>query len=202
MVEESTTINDDIDLNEAEFYYRRKRDTSKVIKRNIKRNAIVYGAKAVNANLPSYLRKHTEDWDIYSSKPEEKAKQIEQSLDKHFKGNFFEVKPALHEGTYKVISRVTGEGVADITLNKSKIKYKNIKGIKYATLDEQVKNIKKSLANEDAKFRHKKDKETLQRIQIFEIHTRPKYYKIPVLKILRIKPVKRRKRRRPRIIYG
>lgn len=128
---------------------------------------VVYGARSVNAQLPEHLKRHTEDWDIYTKdKPKEVAKKIEKALDEKYGDNYFIVEPAKHKGTYKVISRVTNEGVADITIALDPIEYRTIGRVNYATLDEQVERIKESLASDETNFRHKKDRETLQRIEI------------------------------------
>lgn len=155
-------------------YYKKAHKTDSIIKKRLVADQkeanpdeeIVYGARSVNVRLPDFLQKYTEDWDIYSKNAEQTAKEIEKDLDKYFGGNYFEVKPAKHEGTFKVISRVTERGVADITLPEKVIKYDTIRGIKYATLDEQVINIKKTLADPASQFRHRKDRETLQRIKL------------------------------------
>lgn len=129
---------------------------------------VVYGAQSVNVRMPKYLERWTEDWDIYSHSPEETAKEMERLLDKTFGGDFFEVRPAKHEGTFKVVSKVTKRGIADITVPDKTIEYQTIDGINYATLDEQVANIKRALADETSRFRWDKDKETLQRIEILQ----------------------------------
>lgn len=162
-----------VTLTEAEKYYKKDKQgklADKVIMKEIKgTNAIVYGARSVNAVLPPYLRKHTEDWDIYvNDSPEEVAKKMEEALDDRYGGDFFVVEPAKHENTYKIKSKVTGRGVADITLRESEVDKKVIGGINYAVLDYQVFRIKKVLANEENQFRHKKDRETLQRIKIYK----------------------------------
>lgn len=128
---------------------------------------IVHGAMSINKQLPKYLQRHTEDWDIYTDdEPEVVAKKIETALDKKYGGNYFTVEPAKHEGTYKVKSIVTGDTITDITFMEDEVTYKKIGQINYTTLDYEIDMIKKSLATEENKFRHIKDLNALQRIKI------------------------------------
>jgi hypothetical protein len=137
------------------------------------RDDIVYGARSVNKALPKYLKKNTEDWDIYTNdNPKTVAKKIEKALDKRYGGNYFYVIPAKHKGTYKIQSKVTMNNIVDVTLKEDSILHKRIGGVNYATLDFQVKKIKESLGTKESEFRHNKDKETLQRIKIFEAESR------------------------------
>lgn len=134
------------------------------------RKTIVFGARAVNQRLPSHLDKHTEDWDILTPKdPEKIANKIEAALDERYDANFFVVQPALHPGTFKVKSVVTGKTIADISGLTEVVPHTRIRGINYATLDHQVKNIRRSLADEGSRFRHAKDRESLQRINVFRV---------------------------------
>jgi len=158
-------------------YYKKaaKGEVDETVKEFLKgKKKVVYGAQSVNEWLPDYLEKFTEDWDIYSHTPEESAKRLEKLLDEQFGGDYFEVRPAKHEGTFKVVSKVTKRGVADLTIPDKTITYQTTGGVGYATLDEQVKNIKSALADPSSEYRWDKDKETLQRINIFERLPKPK----------------------------
>ena len=155
---------------------------------------IVTGAKAINKQLPIYLQKHTEDWDIFTDdKPEVVAKKIEKQLDKKYGGNYFYVEPALHEGTYKIKAIANDDTIADISIVNEPITYSKIGKINYATLDFLVHRIKVTLAEEGKKFRHLKDSNALQRIVIAEsIQSKHKSKKkkvvrtrIPILKGVR-----------------
>jgi hypothetical protein len=161
-----------ISLKDAEKFYKKGlRPAHKVIKKYLKRKkGIVHGSRAINAYLPSYLDKpltEWSDWDIFAENPRKVAKEIEKRFDKRYGGNYFVVKPGKHKGTYKIICRVTGKEIADVTVPDREIPHRRIRGINYATLDYHVKKIKEILANPEAKYRWKKDKETLQRIKIF-----------------------------------
>jgi len=149
-------------------YYKKKKQkkADKIILTTAKKkHLIVYGARAVNQQLPSVLRKETKDYDLYAEKPRKVAKLIEKKLDKSYGFNAFKVNPARHKGTYKIRSTVTGEEVADVTLMpKKKIPVIKRKGIQYAHVKHKLENIKKSLSDPKSKFRHLKDKDTRNRI--------------------------------------
>ena len=161
----------DITIKEASKYYKkdqRGKLSDKVIIEELKgKPEIVYGARSINAVVPAFLKRHTDDWDILTKDdPKIVADKIEKALDKRYGGNFFLVAPAKHEGTYKIKSRVTGKEVADITIKEDEVEHRKKGGINYATLDHQVLKLKDALSKEDAKFRHERDKETLQRIEV------------------------------------
>ena len=150
-------------------YYKHKNEKNKIIREDIKRKGyIVHGARAINAHLPTYLDVHTEDYDVFTTKPKRAATVVERRLDKHYGGNYFRTEPAEHEGTFKVRSNVTEKTAADYTKPDRKVDYKEVRGVKYATLQHHKNKIKESLSNKRNEFRHKKDLEALQRIKLYE----------------------------------
>jgi len=157
---------------ELEGYYRKEpKATERAILAFLRdsRNPqmIVYGAKAVNAYLPAWLDKETGDWDIFSlADPRELAGKLEERLDEHYGGDFFRVDPAIHPGTFRIKSNVTGHVVADVSLKDRTVSFRRIAGINYASLDWLEKEAKRLIANPDTRFRRAKDKDTLQRIQV------------------------------------
>lgn len=165
---------------ELEGYYRKEpKATERAIMSFLRdsRNPqmIVYGAKAVNAHLPDWLDKETGDWDIFSpADPKELAGKLEEKLDKRYGGNFFRVEPAIHPGTFRVKSNVTGQVVADVSLKDRTVSFTRIAGINYASLDWLEKEAKETLADPDDKFRWHKDRDTLQRIEVFKRTRRKK----------------------------
>jgi len=158
------------DLDKAEKYYRIGRGPIDTAIENELTNSklIVHGGRAINAQLPDWLDKATEDWDLFSTAPRETAEKLEKLLDEHYGGDFFGVIPAKHEGTFRIMNNITLKGVADITIPEKKIDYITEDGVNYATLEHHVERIKKTLADPTKKFRWKKDKETLQRIRVFK----------------------------------
>ena len=158
-------------LKQQEKFLRRRDNVRNVILNTVKKEGgIIFGARAVNRQVPKHLEVHTEDYDILSRKdPKELAKKIEKKLDKKFGGNYYKVQPAMHPGTYKVVSIVSKKGTADVSKHpKGKIKVVRRNGVKFAHLDFQKKKIKQSLSDPQSKFRHDKDKFTRLRIKLAE----------------------------------
>ena len=155
------------------YYHKEPKATEKAIMAFLRdsRNPhmIVYGTKAVNAHLPAWLDKETGDWDIYSkADPKELVSKLEKKLDKRYGGDFFRVDPAIHVGTFRVRSKVTGNVVADVSLKDKTVDFVRIAGINYASLKWLEEDAKRLLTNPDAEFRRHKDTDVLQRIQVLK----------------------------------
>jgi hypothetical protein len=162
-----------VSLSDAEKYYCQGLEVTDETIQKILQNspkAIVHGGRATNAQLPKCLNKPTEDWDIFvSADAKAAAAKIEQALDERYGSNFFEVKPALHPGTYRIMNKVTQRAVADITIPERHIPFKKLmNGVNYATLDYHVEQIKLTFTLPEKKFRWPKDSETLQRIDVYK----------------------------------
>jgi hypothetical protein len=161
-----------ISLEEAERYYKKgEKPANKEIKKILKKKkVIVHGGRALNIQLPDYLDRPTKDWDVFAKSPKKIARVIERRLDRRYGGNYFVVKPGKHKGTYRIISRVTGESICDVTAipSNEEIPTVTIRGIKYATLDYHVRKIKQILKDPKSKYRHQKDKDMLRRIMIYK----------------------------------
>lgn len=134
---------------------------------------VIYGARSIQKQIGIYSRP-TQDWDIFSTKPKKSAMNTEKSLDKSWNGDFFYVKPALHPGTIKVMSKgsdgIKGTkddyGVVDYSnMPKPKPKYVVYNGVRYRKLTKEKKAKYKSLKDKTQEFRHQKDNEDLQRIK-------------------------------------
>jgi len=135
-------------------------------------NAIVYGARSINAQT-GIITRPTQDWDAFSPSPEKSAKQLQRELDRLVKGDFFYHKPAMHKGTWKV--RTIGDDlirdtpddqdIADFSKPEKKVKVKIIDGLRYRHLKEEIKAKEHSLADKEMKFRHEKDQGDLDRIK-------------------------------------
>ena len=146
----------------------------KVINQSLRNKPeVVYGARAMNIQLPPGLQRHTIDYDIYSKTPKKKAKQLERKLDRDSSGNFFYTKEALHKGTYKVMDvgfdnkKGTRDdfGVIDLTKPDRKIKKVKIDNINYAHISERERDAKRSLSESEFHYRHEKDRRDLHRIR-------------------------------------
>lgn len=159
---------------ELEKYYRKEpRATEDAIlsflrdSRNHK--MIVFGGKAVNAYLPAWLDKETKDWDILTPGSSKKAaSDLEARLNKHYGGEYFSIEPAIHEGTFRIRSKVTGVVVADISMKDRQIDFKKRQGVNYATLDFLEEEAENVLSDPEKSFRHNKDRDTLQRIKVLK----------------------------------
>ena len=159
----------ELTLEEKERFFKNQNKVGKVVINHIKKKGLIlFGQKATNRQLPKDLRKDTQDYDIFSPTPKKSARRIEKKLDKKFKGDFFFVKKAIHGGTYKVVSKIGDKGIVDVGKPDRKVPTVIRKGVKLATLEFQKKQIRKSLADQDSKFRHPKDREVRSRIKIAE----------------------------------
>lgn len=152
-------------------YYKNQDKINSVILNDAKEDShIIYGAKAINAQLPPYLNRHTDDWDIFSNTPKTDAIETEKKLDKEFGGDFFKVQKAEHPNTWKVKSNVTNKTVADYTYPNEKVPYTRIYANKYAKIgwikSKIIKNLKSGSSLKFGRF--DKDKEALQRIKLYE----------------------------------
>lgn len=130
-----------------------------------KRKEVVYGAQSVNIQLPSQLRKETKDYDVLDSNSKEAADELASSLNKEYgKNETFTVSEAVHKGTFKVKDS-KGNSIADYTHATKKPKSVGVLGVRYAGLDYQKRNIKRSLKDPKAEFRREKDTDSLRRIK-------------------------------------
>ena len=160
---------------ELESYYRKEPEsTNKAILTFLRDShnpdMIVFGSQALNAHFPDWLDKDTKDWDIVASTADSKklADKLEGMLDKRYGGDFFGVEPAIHPGTFRIRSKVTGVVVADVSLKDREIKFKRIRGVNYASLDWLEGEAERVIALPDAQFRRAKDVDSLQRIKVFK----------------------------------
>lgn len=157
---------------ELEHYYRKESDTTEnailsFLHESRNQQMIVFGAKAVNAHLPEWLEKETKDWDILAPKNAKgEAEELASKLNERYGGDYFSVEPAIHEGTFRVRSRVTGTVVADISIKNRDIDFTRRKGVNYATQDFLEEEATNNLSDPAKEFRHNKERDTLQRIAI------------------------------------
>ena len=158
------------DVQELEQYYRQDpKATDEAITGFLRDNTrlIVFGARAINAHLPDWLDKDTQDWDILAeSGAEAQAKRLERTLDEQYGGDYFVVEAAKHPGTFKVKSKITGNGVADITVRDKVVSFHTIDGINYVSLQHEADTAQRILSDSTQRFRHRKDRDTLQRIAV------------------------------------
>ena len=135
-----------------------------------KRGQVVYGQRAVNQQLPTYLRKKTKDYDIYSKDPKGAAIKVAELLNREINGDSFEVKRAKYGRTWKVKDKKSGENIVDYTQPSRYPKTKNVLGVKYADLSSVKRKIGKILKDEKSSYRWDKDMDTLSRIKKAEMN--------------------------------
>ncbi len=155
-------------LKKTEHFHRQKHKIPNIILSKVDDKEIIYGARALNKRFPSFLDRHTEDYDIFSTHPHKDAKEAERALDKSFGGNFFAVKKALHPGTFRVIAHANKQGYADYTKPDKVIPFARIGGKKYVKLSMVKQTIRKTLVDPESAYRHDKDRDALSRILIYE----------------------------------
>lgn len=135
-----------------------------------KRN-IIYGARAVNRQLPRLYHRPTGDWDIWSKKYKKDAFALERTLDKESKGDNFYTKRlrgVYRQAVYSVYERPKYK-IADFTeMPAGSGIYKVIGGIRWQTLKHAKQKYKKILENPRLKFRHEQALWDLWRIEQFE----------------------------------
>jgi len=155
-------------IEQVERFHRLKQRIANLILSTIKKKEVIYGERALEVRLPHFLKRHTQDYDVYSHTPEKDAIEAEQMLDKEFGGDYFYVTPALHEGTFKVKSRINEETYADFTKPEEKIPYDVIQGKNYIQIKKIVENFRKNIKDKEKEFRHGQDRDALNRIKIYK----------------------------------
>lgn len=163
-----------LNLKKVDEYYKKKFLIDSTINNQVvKDKNIIYGQKAINYKLPEHLDRNTEDYDIYSRNPRKSARLLERELDKQFGGDFFRIKKAKYDRTVKVVSNINENTVADFTKPDRKIPFETSPdNIRYARLNFLKMKLKKILKQKDMEFRHKKDRDMINRINTYK-----KYYR-------------------------
>ena len=150
----------------------RKKEISKIIEKQVKKgNKIIYGSKAMNAQIHPFTRRYSPDYDIYTNTPRKDAIELDKKLDKLLGGNYFYPKPAQHEGTWKVkhkgldgVPSADDIGIADFSKGTAPNVKK--KGMRYEKLSNIIKSKKKILKDPESEYRHDKDRGDLRRIKL------------------------------------
>jgi hypothetical protein len=131
---------------------------------------IVHGSRATNVQLPKNLKRETIDWDVFVKNPRKRAMQLEKVLDKKFGGDFFHVKRGANVDlkVNKIISNVDYEGVVDFAISNREVPSIAKRGVRFATLKDQVARARETIKNPEAKFRIEKDLSLIRRVRKFE----------------------------------
>ncbi len=159
--------------NRKRFFERNKNIANRVIRGQLAKNkiGIVHGTRATNAQLPSFLKRKTRDWDVFVRRPGLRALQLERALDRKFGGDFFRVKKGKGSPgvkVFKIKSNITDEGFVDFATIKRKVPFVSKRGVKFATLADQKMIASMNVRNPAKAFRREKDQDLLTRIKIFE----------------------------------
>jgi len=148
--------------------------TDNVIEHQVKaKKNIIYGARALNAQLPRTLYRKTKDYDIWSKRPAQMADNLQEQLDDvvRYDGYYDEAwKSKSGKQVYSVIERDTGEVIADFTKTPTGTKYTLVSGIRYQTLKNAKLHYRQILADPLLQKRWSKAKYDLWRIEHFERH--------------------------------
>ena len=146
-----------------------------VLKDTKKKKGIIYGRRALNKQVPGFVRAETRDYDIYINQPKKQAHYMQKKLDKEVAGGYdlFYAKPAIHPGTHKVmhkggdLRKGTDDDfeVIDYTNKPRKITTIKRNGIYYESIGSIKRGKKKILQDPKSAYRHEKDKADLARIR-------------------------------------
>jgi hypothetical protein len=139
-----------------------------------KKKLIIHGAKAINAQAPFHLQRATRDYDVYTNQPKRNIELLDKELDQLRQGNYHYVKKGKHKGTYKLkdIGQDLKRGTKDdFTLTDFTQKPKGLRTIRknnifFSHLNEIKKTKVRTLAKEQFKFRHKKDRADVKIIDL------------------------------------
>lgn len=156
-----------ISLEQTRKFYAKKKLIEPTILGVTDSHEIIHGSRALNKRFPPFLRKQTTDYDIFSKTPRKDARQAERALDRRFGFNAFEVKAGKHKGTWKVMSRVNGEGYADYTKPERKVCSERIGKYNYACLSYMEAQAKRTLKDKESAYRHAKDRDAINRIKVY-----------------------------------
>ena len=130
-----------------------------------KKGQILHGTRALNEQIPTYLKRKTEDYDVFTKNPKKSARELVDTLKRRL-GNDFEIVQGKHKGTFKV--KRGDETIVDYSQRKGPIKTKTILGIKYKDIGTIKRGTQRLVKKPETEFRREKDISTLQRIKELE----------------------------------
>jgi len=130
-----------------------------------KKNQIIHGTRALNEQIPTYIKRKTSDYDIITDNPKKSAREVVRALKKRL-GNNFSVVKGKHTGTFKV--KRGDKTIADYTQKKGEVKTKKILGVRYKQIGTIKRGTQKLVKKKGSEFRREKDMDTLERIRKVE----------------------------------
>jgi len=143
-----------------------------VLKHTKKHKNVIHGRKSLNTQMPKPFHRQTSDWDIFSKTPKAHMESLDDRLDEAvgydaFKEATIQLMDS-NQTVYRVVSRRTGEEVADFMLTPPGLKYKLISGVRYETLEHAKMVYRRILANPRLRDRWVKSRGDLNDIIAFE----------------------------------
>jgi len=146
-----------------------------ILKEAKKKKQVIYGARAMNRQLPPFLGRLTHDWDIYARRPRRTAHRMQKRLDREVAGgeDDFYAKSAKHKGTHKVMhegfdrkQRTRDDiGIVDYTEMPRNIRPKRLSGLLWERLSSIKKAKRVILRDPKSRYRHRKEREDLRAIR-------------------------------------
>jgi hypothetical protein len=156
-------------LEKTRKYHELKNRIPGMVSRDIPPKDIIYGARALNRQVPPYLWVQTTDYDVYAGRPKALAQRIEKDLDKRMGFDAFGVYPAQHKGTWRVRSKQTGTVYADVTVPpKTQPPFRVLGRHRYVTLP-YIRKVAEGITKDpEYEFRHPHEKDVINRIRLVE----------------------------------
>jgi len=158
------------------YHLRKHRIPSIIGKEARRKKQVVYGSHAMNVQLPFALRRRASDFDIYTRSPRASAQAMQKRLDREVAGqdDFF-AKRAKHKGTWKVMhegedqKQRTKDDIAIVDYSKQPRNLQTVRRgrLAYENLRRIERGKRKSLRIPANKYRHRKDRADLERIECF-----------------------------------
>lgn len=141
-----------------------------------RRKGIIYGARSIQKQIGGIYARGTEDYDVFVNNPRQAAVATERKIERFTPKDEFFVKKGINPGTWKLkhkgadgLAETQDDiGIADFTFTpRPSPRFNVIDGLRYRKLREEAQAKKMSLADKRFAFRHKKDREDLERINLF-----------------------------------
>jgi len=138
------------------------------------RKQIIYGARSIQKQA-GLLSRNTKDYDIFDKHPKASADLLQKILDKIAGYDYYYVKPAKHQGTWKVKGRGNDglrnteddESIADYSKPTEKVKFVIRNGVRYRILKKELERKIAVSKDPEYAFRKEKDRDDIRRIKAF-----------------------------------
>ena len=123
------------------------------------RGDIIYGARALNKQLPKDLQRPTDDYDIWSKQAKEHCDKLEDHLDECVGCDLFseeQLDVGKGKKVYRIRTNPTGKQEVDYSHPPKDYRYKTIGGIKYQDIEHQEKRLREMAKDPRLAFRAEK----------------------------------------------